>query len=291
MGCLFLLVDVTALPFLGIPTGRFIDSYPNDISMALGCSVATGQKGIFTLKDLDSIDCDFIKPSATNLLSLKVEECGYVCYDWHHTDWSLMNQSHHHKFRNALFFNESWNIDILCPGRGNCKLMRSISDNEPDEIQNPGIVFFKVQLKNADNHSFFVEEMGLPSIQQIKQVVQCDNDYDISVGNPNFNNNFCRPQCIVRADRRSDICANKEHVTEFQPQLTFWLYLLLRIAFGIASSGSITLFEGACLSVVSEVDGDLGIQRIFGLFGFMIFAPISEIIDFRFELFLTIINV
>ena len=46
-------------------------------------------------------------------------------------------------------------------------------------------------------------------------------------------------------------------------------------------AGSSTLFEGACLAVATEVKGDFGLQRIFGLIGVMIFAPISgAMVDF-----------
>ena len=51
--------------------------------------------------------------------------------------------------------------------------------------------------------------------------------------------------------------------------------MLLRLLFGILLGGGMTLFEGACLAVVTEVKGDLGVQRIFGLIGLMIFAPVS----------------
>ena len=302
MGGMFLLVDATALLFLVIPTGRIVVTYPSDLSMALACSVASGQQGILTLKDLDSIECQF-EPSDNNLLSLKVEDCGYIC---DHSSATLGQESnktttttpaHYVEFRNGLFFYEPWNIEILCPGRGNCKLLRSSSD---ELFHN--VVLFKVALKNSSvsANTFFVQEMSLPSSQQMKQVVQCDNNYDISVRNPFpfkradnkeeeeaivYSN--CRSRCIIRAPRRSDICANKNHITELNPRLTFWFYLILRLVFGIALSASMTLFDGACLAVVNEVKGDLGIQRIFGLIALMIFTPISAMMmdyfttDFR----------
>lgn len=62
-------MDVVAMLFLVIPTGRFFDTYPINISLAVGCS----SNGL-TLLDLDSINCDF-KPSAN--LSMMVGEFGY----------------------------------------------------------------------------------------------------------------------------------------------------------------------------------------------------------------------
>ena len=82
LSAFILLADAMALLFLLVPTGRFIDAYPTNISLAVGCSSAelNDFKGLLTLADLDSIDCDFKPPSDGNL-SLTVEECGYLCLD------------------------------------------------------------------------------------------------------------------------------------------------------------------------------------------------------------------
>ena len=64
----------------------------------------------------------------------------------------------------------------------------------------------------------------------------------------------------------------------FDPHLTFWVYILLRLMCGILMGGVVTLFEGACLAVVTEVKGDLGLQRIFGLCGLMILSPVTGVL-------------
>ena len=87
----------------------------------------------------------------------------------------------------------------------------------------------------------------------------------------------CQPQCVVQT-KRSEVCANKEHVILFDPQLTFWLYALLRFMFVVFLGGAMVLFEGAFLAVVTELKGDLGLQRVFGNIGIMIFSPISGIL-------------
>jgi hypothetical protein len=94
---------------------------------------------------------------------------------------------------------------------------------------------------------------------------------------------ICKPQCISRV-RRSDICTNKEHVIVFNPLLTFWIYLILRLVYQIFLNGSGNLFEGACLVIVTQVKGDLGLQRIFGLVGLMIFSPISGVLMDHFSI-------
>ena len=284
--------------FLAIPTGRFIDAYPVNISLAVGCSF----DGL-TLTDLDSINCDF-KPSAN--LSLTVEECGYLCLDsqpghFQETnaslpaDWPGLDQQHH-KFRNGLFFREDWIAQIDC-WSDNCKTHT--------EKKNRPLSLNQVTLRNTSFNIFHL---------QLNQSVQCDAEYDRPVrliqpltfalnnslksnegvlsfssldSEPStdtvINYKICHPQCLVRAPR-SDICANKEHVVVFDPQLTFWVYILLRLMWGILMGGVVTLFEGACLAVVTEVKGDLGLQRIFGLCGLMILSPVTGVLIDHFSI-------
>ena len=295
------------LLFLAVPMGRFINAYPVNISLAVGCS----SDGL-TLTDLDSINCDF-QPSAN--LSLKVEECGYLCLDsqsgyFHEINVSLSADHPHHKFLNGLFFRDDWNLKIDCSTNENCQLKRV--NRLEKEIRKE--IFNQVKLINTSFSSLFILQSATLSNGQlfIQQTIQCDSEYDRPLGliqpltfklnnslksdqgviffssldsEPStddaiINYKMCRPQCLVRA-RRSDICANQEHVVVFDPEVTFWSYLTLRIFYGFSMAGSSTLFEGACLAVATEVKGDFGLQRIFGLIGVMIFAPISgAMVDF-----------
>ena len=311
--CVILLLKTAiALLFLAIPTGRFIDAYPANMSLGVSCSSPSGFQGLFMLTDLDSIECDF-KPSAANNLTLTVEECGYLCLDSQTdrlqqqqvikeslpADWPTADQPHH-KFRNGLFFRDDWSVDVICLSNNNCTLTRTGWWEADNKKTKRATTFDQVQLKNLTENIFTVERL-----QQTAKVIQCDTEYDrpvrliqpltfklnnslksdqgvlsfgsieaVETAENEINYKICRPQCLVRAPR-SDICSNKEHVVVFDPQLTFWLYMLLRLFFGILLGGGMTLFEGACLAVVTEVKGDLGVQRIFGLIGLMIFAPVS----------------
>jgi hypothetical protein len=278
----FVLVDITVLLFLAVPMGRLIEPYPINISLAVGCSPAIGYKGILTLKDLDSIDCDF-NPSVE--LSLTVEECGYVCMESQVDDsyqletTSVSIHQADKKFRNGFFIHDQWNIDIICPNRGNCKLNRVFWTD--DDNKEP-IVLRQIELQNSSNNLFFVDKITMLN-RQTRKVIQCANDYDIPVrlSSPLGNKDaivykICRPQCLVRT-QRSSICSNQENVTEFNPQLTFWCYLILRMVFGLFWGSSMVLFDGACLSVVTQVNGDLGLQRIIGLIGLMIIGPVPGI--------------
>ena len=314
---MFVLADVVGLLFLAIPTGRFIDAYPGNISLALGCSTSasTGGLSLLTLKDLDSIDCDF---KASVNLSLTVEECGYLCPDSQTgylqavneslpADWPAPDQPHH-KFRNGLFFPEDWSVQLTCTDAtsGDCRLTRT---GRWESSRESPLRFDQVTLRNiSSSNSFLLDNMTSSSSDHL-QSVQCEAEYDrpvrlirpltfklnnslksdqgvLSLSSFNeeeeqveseINYKMCRPQCIVRAPR-FDICANKEHIVVFDPQLTFWVYILLRLLWGILIGGVLTLFEGACLAVVNQVKGDLGLQRIFGLCGLMIFAPISGVL-------------
>ncbi|EFX61912.1 hypothetical protein DAPPUDRAFT_302678 [Daphnia pulex] len=85
---------------------------------------------------------------------------------------------------------------------------------------------------------------------------------------------MCRSQCVVQINR-SDLCSDKVREEVINPQLTFWMYLLLRSVFEVFAVGSYTLFDGAALVLVNEVRGDFGFQKMFGFIGFAIFSPIS----------------
>ena len=281
----FVLVDITALLFLAVPMGRLIETYPTNISFAVGCSPAAGYRGIFTLTDLDSIDCDF---SPSTELSLTVQDCGYVCMDTQQVDddvsyqetivsLSADQQLQNNKLRNGLFIREKWNIDINCPDRGNCKLTRVFWT---EEDKKEPILLRQIELTNPANNLFFVEKITLLN-RQTRKVIQCANDYDIPVrlSSPikykdEIVYKICRPQCLVHA-QRSEICSNQENTTEFDPQVTFWSYLIVKMAFGLFWASSMVLFDGACLAIIIQVNGDLGLQRIFGLIGLMILGPIS----------------
>ena len=316
--CVILVVkSAVALLFLAIPTGRFIDTYPVNISLAVGCSPAAGHQGLLMLTDLDSFECDFI-PSVN--LSLTVEECGYVCLDSQtdhdgqealSADWPAHNQPYT-KYHNGIFFPESWGVDVDCSDRDNCTLVRTAWWETMDRNN---ISFDQVKLRNSSINIFTLEQMILSDWPKEQQMaIQCDADYDrpfrlnepllfklnntlksdqgvLTLPRPSYESKeasesvddvenkdityqICRPQCIVRAPRKH-ICSNKEHVVVFDPQLTFWLYMLLRLVFGILAGGSMVLFEGACLAIITRVKGDLGLQRIFGLIGLMVFSPVS----------------
>ena len=331
----FLLLDLSAMLFLVIPTGRFIDVYPKNISFALGClphqsaEEAYRHRGLLTLTDLDSIQCDF-NPSVN--VSLTVSQCGYLCFDsqpiatasasldldstnedYLPTDWSFSAPDQRYtKYRNGLFFPESWTVNVSCDSKDNCTLI-----NSPEYLRQSTMEklrFNQVTINNFSlENTFTMERMLLAGDRLLTDElpIECDSDYgrpvrliqpiafklnsslksdlgsltvapmfdpadDVNV-EKQIVYKMCQPQCLVQT-KRSDVCANKEHVIIFDPQLTFWLYALLRFMFVVFLGGGMVLFEGAFLAVVTELKGDLGLQRAFGNIGIMIFSPISGIL-------------
>ena len=67
---------------------------------------------------------------------------------------------------------------------------------------------------------------------------------------------ICLSQCIIRMNR-TDLCSNLVREEIFNPQLTFWLYLILYFIHTVLGSGSAILFEGASLFLVNQVRGNL----------------------------------
>ena len=88
---------------------------------------------------------------------------------------------------------------------------------------------------------------------------------------------ICRPQCIVHINQTT-LCDNKAHVIEHNPQLTFWVYLIIRILLCIVLEATFTILDGASLAVIMKVNGDVGMQNIFGIIGKIAFSPISGIL-------------
>ena len=312
-----LLAMITSLLVLAIPTGRYDDTYPTRLSLALGCNPPDGAGGgsdrLF-LTDLDSKVCGFHPPPPPEGLDMNVTECGYVCYDHLHrmgqladenvtaslpADWPSADQPYK-KFRQAIFFPDAWSLNVSCPSGGNCLIGR----NEIRPMDVGSSLLTGVQFNWSDS-GLLVDRMLYNRIQPLRNAVQCHRyDQPVKLIRPiafESNNSLkcdqgrlltdlpppelsgserlsvyriCRPQCLVQADRRM-VCGDDKVVVIFDPQLSFWLYLLLRILFAILLGGAMVLFEGACLAVVIEYKGDLGLQRMFGILGTMIFSPIS----------------
>lgn len=98
-----------------------------------------------------------------------------------------------------------------------------------------------------------------------------------TISNGSYKNLYienCSKRCVLTA-LRSEMCSNKETVVEYNIQLTFWLYLGIRVFIGIIGGTAFAMFEGAVIAILREQKADYGLQRIYGSIGGMISSPLS----------------
>jgi hypothetical protein len=232
-------------------------------------------------------------------------------------DWPSPDQPHK-KFRHGIFFRDNWGLDITCsPGPSpltptNCSLNRNESPARINSTTKFHHVTIRLNKDTADSGQFPIERTLFNGAFPLSDGLQCSNSYDqpikliqplvftlngtLKLGDdgtlsawtsPEGSSNSdrvvyrtCRSQCLVQT-KRKNLCGDDANVIVYDPQLTFWLYLFLRLFFAIMLGGSKVLFEGACLAVVIQYKGDLGLQRMFGILGTMIFGPVSgALIDY-----------
>nr|CAD7448165.1 unnamed protein product [Timema bartmani] len=87
----------------------------------------------------------------------------------------------------------------------------------------------------------------------------------------------CQPHCIATLTRKN-ICTDMKKVVEYDVKLTFWLYLLVRVFFGMIGGTAFAMFEGAVIAILREQNGDYGMQRIYATMGGMISSPLSGLL-------------
>jgi len=278
---MFVLTGINGMLFLAIPAGRYIEVYPMNMSLALGCS--SDEPTPLLLSDLDSRDCQFNQDLQENV-TLTSAGCGYLCYDEPGSDdqpdplpaadWSADGRPPK-KFHKAVFLQQdTWGLEVSCStSPAGCILQKS---SAAQDLTFNGVTS---RLNLTAENTFPIKELTYADQLITSQCSSFDQSvHKVTVDDTTYRQ--CRSQCVFET-KRSLLCTNEEHIDEFNPQTTFWAYLLLRVTFAILLGGTMVLFEGACLAVVIEVKGDLGLQRMFGIIGVMIFSPISgALIDY-----------
>ncbi|EFX88451.1 hypothetical protein DAPPUDRAFT_311258 [Daphnia pulex] len=308
LSVLFGCTSITSLIFLLVPVGRISVAYPTNMSMALGCF--NNDNSTLTLTDLDLHPCKFklYEDSENSVINVSATlgECGSVCYrsDKSDTEATLetassfvsdtnLDHSIGKEFLDAVFFPNDWDLEMSClqnlSARSICQLDRksgAVSRKEKTatlalklfqsdyniERMIP-VLWMALEDESEFDHkssdfqcSTYGEKLNL-----LQTVYSQDNQTE---NNPITHYRMCRSQCVVQINR-SDLCSDKVREEVINPQLTFWIYLLLRSVFEVFIVGSATLFDGAALVLVNEVRGDFGFQKMFGLIGISIFSPIS----------------
>ncbi len=309
---------ITALLFLLVPVGRISVDYPTNMSMALGCF---DDNSTLTLTDLDLHPCKFkLNEDSENSLinvSATIGECGSVCYHdeksygWSgpetflETTHSFLNETNKKlpigkEFSGAVFFPKDYGLDVTCSAAAtfgsevDCALNRRNSIEQKQAKILIGLDLVSAYSGNTTGkyRVYWMTTEDGTKIGQNASNFQCVsyggkqklletvNSQDSQAANNRTSYQICQPQCIVQINR-SDICSNKVSQDVVNPQLTFWMYLLLRLIFEVFMHGSSTLFNGISLVLVNEVRGDYGFQKMFGFIGIAIFSPISgALIDY-----------
>ena len=298
MSVLIGLCGVNALLFLAIPQARDTINYPTNVSLAIGC-MHNSHPSQLTFTDLDLCPCTLNEKSLYNL-TLVEPVCGYLCYPserYLHNDSGDLNametvdwsQPQGKKVGDAIFFREEWNLGVSCSTHENCHLIQTFLKPQTNVVVENG--------SSDTRHATFVSEQfsyegrSMQSVQcgsydrpvYLRQpfISNTSNSNDLHGNQCNGRNStyyqICRPQCIVHINRTT-VCDNKARVIVHNPQLTFWVYLIIRILFSIVLGASFTLLDGASLAVIMKVKGDVGMQRIFGVLGGILFSPISGIL-------------
>ncbi len=306
LSVLFGCTSITSLMFLLVPVGRISVYYPTNMSMALGCF---NENSTLTLTDLDLHPCKFKlnEDSKNNVINVSatIGECGNLCYHNEKSDTEttletvssfVSDHSVGKEFLDAVFFPNNWDLEMSClqnlsaTSRPICQLGRKSGGVSRKEKN--ATLALKLFQSDYDNKTGIIPVLWMAiedefEYDQKSSNFQCST-YDekqkllqivYSQGNQTKNNrttyyHMCRSQCVVQINR-SDLCSDKVREEVINPQLTFWIYLLLRFVFEVFLVGSATLFDGAALVVVNEVRGDFGFQKMFGLIGISIFSPIS----------------
>nr|CAD7403474.1 unnamed protein product [Timema cristinae] len=87
----------------------------------------------------------------------------------------------------------------------------------------------------------------------------------------------CQPHCIATLIRKN-ICTDMKKDVEYDVNLTFWVYLLVRVFIGMIGGTAFAMFEGAVIAILREQNGDYGMQRIYATMGGMISSPLSGLL-------------
>nr|XP_018901262.1 PREDICTED: uncharacterized protein LOC109033204 [Bemisia tabaci] len=84
----------------------------------------------------------------------------------------------------------------------------------------------------------------------------------------------CEMSCLATIPRKS-ICTNLNKVVEYDPQLTFWAYLSVRVTIAMITGTAFAMFEGAAIAILREEKADYGLQRLYAQIGGMISSPMA----------------
>ncbi|KAK2719349.1 uncharacterized protein LOC136037204 [Artemia franciscana] len=255
---LLIATAVNGLFFLAIPKGRLITKMPQNISFDAPCSAD------FPLFFDNSVEhCNLnIYDNAT----LEFGACGYECDFFLMEDtletMKLVNET---LKRKSIFYKDLKDVGLFCSGDF-CEVRSTAEEgltpwkaNNLTMFDNGGRIEIETFIFNNQSYTNFSLKCSpelAPSLQNL------------------LNQARCRRKCFIEG-ARSQFCSNPNWIVDLGASNTFWWYTVTRVAFAITLGGSMILFEGAAMSVITEYKGDIALQRVFGIFGAMGFAAFS----------------
>ncbi|RXG56249.1 hypothetical protein Avbf_09910 [Armadillidium vulgare] len=265
---LLVLSGLTGLLYIAVPVGRIEKKLPEQLPVMVECSANSSGR----VKP--QLSCTLNEKHSESFIN--ISKCSVNCAEIDTDSFNLNNTI------------QSW-----CDSIADCELNEyenSFSSPTHHEKINPnskdnGTYFlfnnFSMTISIVKNKNFInVSESFCPERTPEGEIFldsgeDNSNAYNKSTAMP-YN---CHMKCHAFALTK-DICKNKIHLEDKNPMVTMISYIFVRLINQFALDSSFTLFESAVIAILTENDGDIGLQRVFGNIGQLVMTPISgSIID------------
>ncbi|KAL7638051.1 UNVERIFIED_CONTAM: hypothetical protein RMT77_011676 [Armadillidium vulgare] len=240
------LAGLTALLFIAVPQGRIEKTLPVELPVMVDCS--TNSSGTVQ----PQLSCTLDDKYSDNFIN--ITKCSVNCKD------SNVNYCTVHN-----------NIQGWCSGIADCEII-NYTNVCSNQINNKVI-----GNGSADNETHYIfNNFSMPiSIDKSKKSITITElfcpDRNTRAGEEISK---CHMKCEALALSK-DICKNEKYLQKLNPVVTVISYIVVRLSNGLFVASSFTLFESAVLTIVTEHNGDLGLQRIYGNIGQLVMTPIS----------------
>lgn len=222
-----------------------------------------------------------------------------------------LKQREHHEPKmidTSIFFPMNWTFQLNCDRiRTDDCIFNPVSMKKRTSLRyNVNLTPIQLSMKKSSDHmhqEFVVSSIMHPKYRKaVSRTINCGSKSEVAqvvstvstekfiggksnVNPPQLMNtklNDCTLTCLINFERET-ICNNTSKSVTFRPSQTFWLYLGIRTCLGVLTASSLMMFEGAVMATIQELGGDYGLQRFFGNFGAIVFAPIGGyLIDLKF---------
>ncbi|KAL7638047.1 UNVERIFIED_CONTAM: hypothetical protein RMT77_011672 [Armadillidium vulgare] len=263
---LLVLSGLTGLLFIAVPVGRIEKKLSEQLPMMVECSANSSG----TVKP--QLSCTLDGKHSENFIN--ISKCSVNCAEINTDSFNLNNT-----------------IQSFCDSIADCELDDSensfTSPTHHEKIdpnsKDNGTYFlfnnFSMAIYIVKNKNFFnVNESFCPKRTPEGEIFLDSGEDNSSADNRSTAMPYnCHMKCYAFALTK-DICKNKKHFEDKNPMVTMISYMFARLINQFAVVSSFTLFESAVIAILTENDGDIGLQRVFGNLGQIVMAPISGIL-------------